>query len=69
MDPVAKDGKMLMHFISEHVENAGVHSGDYHSHPSPSRFGSRDCTQNRGDYQEDWKCLQCHRSIQHLIHC
>jgi len=28
MDAVAKDGKMLMHYISEHVENAGVHSGD-----------------------------------------
>lgn len=28
MDAVARDGKMLMHFISEHVENAGVHSGD-----------------------------------------
>ncbi|KDN40097.1 putative URA2-multifunctional pyrimidine biosynthesis protein [Tilletiaria anomala UBC 951] len=28
MDAVAKDGKMMMHYISEHVENAGVHSGD-----------------------------------------
>ena len=28
MDAVAKDGKLVMHFISEHVENAGVHSGD-----------------------------------------
>ncbi|KAI9598530.1 hypothetical protein BDF19DRAFT_420159 [Syncephalis fuscata] len=28
MDAVAKDGKMVMHVISEHVENAGVHSGD-----------------------------------------
>ncbi|KAK0637320.1 hypothetical protein B0T17DRAFT_613923 [Bombardia bombarda] len=28
MDAVAKDGKMVQHFISEHVENAGVHSGD-----------------------------------------
>ncbi|KAK9474735.1 uncharacterized protein V1510DRAFT_405815 [Dipodascopsis tothii] len=28
MDAVAKDGKMLMHVVSEHVENAGVHSGD-----------------------------------------
>ena len=28
MDAVAKDGKMIMHFVSEHVENAGVHSGD-----------------------------------------
>lgn len=28
MDAVAKDGKMIGHFISEHVENAGVHSGD-----------------------------------------
>ncbi|KAI9848484.1 MAG: hypothetical protein M1838_000507 [Thelocarpon superellum] len=28
MDAVAKDGTMLGHFISEHVENAGVHSGD-----------------------------------------
>ena len=28
MDAVARDGKMLGHFISEHVENAGVHSGD-----------------------------------------
>ena len=28
MDAVAKDGKLVMHYISEHVENAGVHSGD-----------------------------------------
>ena len=28
MDAVAIDGKMVGHFISEHVENAGVHSGD-----------------------------------------
>ncbi|KAM5438133.1 Carbamoyl-phosphate synthase [Microsporum canis] len=28
MDAVAKNGVMCGHFISEHVENAGVHSGD-----------------------------------------
>ncbi|TVY19993.1 Protein pyrABCN [Lachnellula arida] len=28
MDAVAAGGKMVGHFISEHVENAGVHSGD-----------------------------------------
>jgi carbamoyl-phosphate synthase/aspartate carbamoyltransferase len=28
MDAVAKDGEVIGHFISEHVENAGVHSGD-----------------------------------------
>ncbi|KXX79167.1 Protein pyrABCN [Madurella mycetomatis] len=28
MDAVARDGKVVGHFISEHVENAGVHSGD-----------------------------------------
>lgn len=28
MDAVAKDGKLVMHYICEHVENAGVHSGD-----------------------------------------
>ena len=28
MDAVAHNGKMIAHFISEHVENAGVHSGD-----------------------------------------
>lgn len=28
MDAVAKDGRMIMHVVSEHVENAGVHSGD-----------------------------------------
>lgn len=28
MDAVAKDGELMMHCISEHVENAGVHSGD-----------------------------------------
>lgn len=28
MDAVAKNGKMIMHVVSEHVENAGVHSGD-----------------------------------------
>ncbi|PSR81987.1 pyrABCN [Coniella lustricola] len=28
MDAVALDGEMVGHFISEHVENAGVHSGD-----------------------------------------
>lgn len=28
MDAVARNGTMIQHFISEHVENAGVHSGD-----------------------------------------
>ena len=28
MDAVAKNGQIVGHFISEHVENAGVHSGD-----------------------------------------
>ncbi|HSX19381.1 MAG TPA: carbamoyl-phosphate synthase (glutamine-hydrolyzing) large subunit [Candidatus Saccharimonadales bacterium] len=28
LDAIAKDGKILTHAISEHVENAGVHSGD-----------------------------------------
>ncbi|KAF9369405.1 hypothetical protein CPB97_003621, partial [Podila verticillata] len=28
MDAIAVSGKMVMHVISEHVENAGVHSGD-----------------------------------------
>ncbi|KAJ3194950.1 hypothetical protein HK101_001464 [Irineochytrium annulatum] len=28
MDAVAHGGKLVMHVISEHVENAGVHSGD-----------------------------------------
>lgn len=28
MDAVAKDGELIMHVVSEHVENAGVHSGD-----------------------------------------
>ena len=28
MDAVAQDGKLVMHIVSEHVENAGVHSGD-----------------------------------------
>jgi carbamoyl-phosphate synthase / aspartate carbamoyltransferase len=28
MDAVAQDGVMVGHFVSEHVENAGVHSGD-----------------------------------------
>ncbi|KAI4165542.1 MAG: hypothetical protein LQ342_000955 [Letrouitia transgressa] len=28
MDAVARGGKVIGHFISEHVENAGVHSGD-----------------------------------------
>jgi carbamoyl-phosphate synthase/aspartate carbamoyltransferase len=28
MDAVAHDGKLIMHVVSEHIENAGVHSGD-----------------------------------------
>lgn len=28
MDAVAQNGTMIVHFVSEHVENAGVHSGD-----------------------------------------
>jgi carbamoyl-phosphate synthase large subunit len=28
LDAVARDGKLFVHAISEHVENAGVHSGD-----------------------------------------
>jgi carbamoyl-phosphate synthase/aspartate carbamoyltransferase len=28
MDAVARKGELVMHVITEHVENAGVHSGD-----------------------------------------
>ena len=28
MDAVAREGEIVAHAISEHVENAGVHSGD-----------------------------------------
>ena len=28
VDAIAKAGKLVMHYISEHIENAGVHSGD-----------------------------------------
>ena len=28
VDAVASDGKLLIHAVSEHIENAGVHSGD-----------------------------------------
>jgi len=28
VDAVARNGELVVHFISEHVENAGVHSGD-----------------------------------------
>ncbi|KAG8893035.1 hypothetical protein FRB99_002233, partial [Tulasnella sp. 403] len=28
MDAIAKEGKLVMHYVSEHIENAGVHSGD-----------------------------------------
>ncbi|EDO15327.1 hypothetical protein Kpol_448p15 [Vanderwaltozyma polyspora DSM 70294] len=28
MDAVARNGELIMHVVSEHVENAGVHSGD-----------------------------------------
>ncbi len=28
IDGVAKDGKILIHAVSEHIENAGIHSGD-----------------------------------------
>ncbi|CCF58798.1 hypothetical protein KAFR_0F02010 [Kazachstania africana CBS 2517] len=28
MDAVARNGELVMHVVSEHVENAGVHSGD-----------------------------------------
>src|SRR5260370_7864102 len=28
MDGIAKNGKLVMQYISEHIENAGVHSGD-----------------------------------------
>jgi carbamoyl-phosphate synthase / aspartate carbamoyltransferase len=28
VDAVSKDGRLVCHFISEHIENAGVHSGD-----------------------------------------
>jgi carbamoyl-phosphate synthase / aspartate carbamoyltransferase len=28
VDAIARNGKLVMHYISEHIENAGVHSGD-----------------------------------------
>lgn len=36
MDAVANNGKMIGHFISEHVENAGVHSGGEYTSLDPS---------------------------------
>ncbi len=38
IDAVAKDGKILIYAISEHVENAGVHSGDATSVLPPMRL-------------------------------
>lgn len=38
VDGVAKDGKILIEAIAEHIENAGVHSGDAHIVLPPQRL-------------------------------
>jgi carbamoyl-phosphate synthase/aspartate carbamoyltransferase len=45
MDAVAKDGKLVMHYISEHVEDAGVHSGDATLIHPPQDLDSRTAQQ------------------------
>ena len=43
MDAVARNGTMIGHFISEHVENAGVHSGDATLILPPQDLGMYQC--------------------------
>jgi len=42
VDAVARDGKVLLHAVSEHVENAGVHSGDASLMLPPQTLDSAD---------------------------
>ncbi|CAH3195811.1 unnamed protein product, partial [Porites evermanni] len=47
MDAVAKNGKVVAHAISEHVENAGVHSGDATLILPPQTISEEDIQQVR----------------------
>ncbi|KAK7681734.1 hypothetical protein QCA50_015081 [Cerrena zonata] len=69
MDAVAKGGKMIMHYISEHVENAGVHSGDATLIHPPQDLDPETVRQIEEAYCEDRKRTQRYWSIQHSIHC
>lgn len=68
MDAVAKDGKLIMHYVSEHIENAGVHSlWSRHPHPSAPRSRPGDSQKNRRYHFHDRQRNQRHDSYNILF--
>ena len=69
MDAVAKDGKMIMHVVSEHVENAGVHSGDATLIVPPQDLDPETVRRIVEATAKIGKAFGYHWSLQYSIHC
>ncbi len=69
IDGVASKGEIVISAISEHIENAGVHSGDATIVLAAAAPLSRDDSESQSDHEGDCKSALHHRSFQHPVHC
>ena len=69
LDGVASDGDLLAYAICEHVENAGVHSGDATLVTPPQRTYLETIRRIRSIGQKIATALQHHGPVQHPVHC
>ena len=69
MDAVARDGEIIAYAISEHIEFAGVHSGDATIQFPPQKLLLRDHTPHQACKPQDCPGTPYLRSVQHTVPC
>ena len=69
IDGVASDGRIVIEAITEHIENAGVHSGDATLVIPPQRLYLETIRRTKKNYPTNCACTKYHWTFQHPIHC
>ena len=69
VDAVADNGNLFCYAISEHVENAGVHSGDATIVLPPQRTYLETMRRVKIVTKEIAKALEYNRAVQHSVYC
>ena len=67
VDAVARDGELVCWAVSEHVENAGVHSGDATLVLPPQRTYLETMRRIRGHHDTGGGVAEHHRAVQHPV--
>ena len=69
VDAVCDGEDVLIPGIMEHIERAGIHSGDSISVYPAQSISAEDQARDRGLYAEAGKGAACHRTDQYPVHC